>query len=180
MAAIGNAEYVKGSWIKPGAVVIDVGTNGVPDSTKKSGMRWVGDVEYSEAAKVASAITPVPGGVGPMTVAMLMENTWTSAKRWFDLSRERKITPLPLELKTPVPKDIEIAMQQTPKHMEVLLRELGLTPAEVSAENIAATQRLEMTFVLFPSASFMVLLRPRLASMFSSVLSTARMAATSS
>ncbi|ORZ03198.1 formate--tetrahydrofolate ligase-domain-containing protein [Syncephalastrum racemosum] len=130
VAAIGNAEYVKGSWIKPGAVVIDVGTNGVPDATKKTGMRWVGDVEYSEAAKVASAITPVPGGVGPMTVAMLMENTWTSAKRWFDLSRKRKITPLPLELKTPVPKDIEIAMQQTPKHMEVLLRELGLTAAE--------------------------------------------------
>lgn len=95
-------------------------------------MRWVGDVEYSKAAEVASAITPVPGGVGPMTVAMLMENTFNSAKRWFDLSRKREIHPLPLELKTPVPKDLEIAMAQTPKHIEVLCREIGLNPGEVS------------------------------------------------
>ncbi|KAI8138342.1 formate--tetrahydrofolate ligase-domain-containing protein [Fennellomyces sp. T-0311] len=130
VVAIGNAEFVKGDWIKPGAVVIDVGTNGVPDSTKKSGMRWVGDVEYNKAAEVASAITPVPGGVGPMTVAMLMENTWVSAKRWFDLSRTRNIAPLSIDLKTPVPSDIEIARSQTPKHMEVLCRELGLSAGE--------------------------------------------------
>lgn len=94
-------------------------------------MRWVGDVEYAKAKEVASAITPVPGGVGPMTVAMLMENTFASAKRWFELGRKREIKPLPLELKTPVPKDIEIAMSQTPKHMETLCRELGLSPGEV-------------------------------------------------
>ncbi|KAI7851995.1 formate--tetrahydrofolate ligase-domain-containing protein [Circinella umbellata] len=130
VVAIGKTEFVKGDWVKPGAVVIDVGTNGVPDSTKKSGMRWVGDVEYNKAAEVASAITPVPGGVGPMTVAMLMENTFASAKRWFDLSRERKFSPLPLELKTPVPSDIEIAKEQTPKHIETVCRELGLSNGE--------------------------------------------------
>ncbi|KAJ3981921.1 formate-tetrahydrofolate ligase [Lentinula detonsa] len=70
VSAIGKAELVKGSWIKPGAVVIDVGINYIPDSTKKSGQRLVGDVEYSSAAEVASFITPVRGGVGPM---MLMK-----------------------------------------------------------------------------------------------------------
>lgn len=81
VAACGRKELVKGSWIKPGAVVIDCGINVEPDSTKKSGRRLVGDVQYAEAKKVASWITPVPGGVGPMTVAMLMRNTLDSAKR---------------------------------------------------------------------------------------------------
>jgi methylenetetrahydrofolate dehydrogenase (NADP+)/methenyltetrahydrofolate cyclohydrolase len=81
IAAIGRAEFVKGAWIKPGAVVIDVGINRVPDSTRKLGYRLVGDVEFAEAAKVASAITPVPGGVGPMTVAMLMRNTLRACAR---------------------------------------------------------------------------------------------------
>jgi len=72
---------VKGSWIKPGAVVIDVGINFVPDPTKKSGQRLAGDVEFSSASTVASKITPVPGGVGPLTVAMLMANTLQSAER---------------------------------------------------------------------------------------------------
>ncbi|KAF8350705.1 tetrahydrofolate dehydrogenase/cyclohydrolase [Amanita rubescens] len=80
VSAIGKAEFVKGSWIKPGAVVIDVGINYVPDSTKKSGQRLVGDVEFNAAAEVASYITPVPGGVGPMTVALLMVNTLQSAE----------------------------------------------------------------------------------------------------
>ncbi|KAG0174715.1 tetrahydrofolate synthase [Apophysomyces sp. BC1015] len=84
VVAVGKTELIKGDWIKPGAVVIDVGTNSVPDATKKSGMRWVGDVEYAKAKEVAYAITPVPGGVGPLTVAMLMENTLISAKRWFN------------------------------------------------------------------------------------------------
>ncbi|KAF7725236.1 tetrahydrofolate synthase [Apophysomyces ossiformis] len=83
VVAVGKPELVKGEWIKPGAVVIDVGINYVPDATKKSGMRLVGDVEYTKAAEVASAITPVPGGVGPLTVAMLMDNTLISAKRWY-------------------------------------------------------------------------------------------------
>jgi len=81
VAACGQKELIKGSWIKPGAVVIDCGINVVPDETRKSGRRLIGDVEYLEAKKSASWITPVPGGVGPMTVAMLMQNTLDSAKR---------------------------------------------------------------------------------------------------
>ncbi|KAI7871194.1 formate--tetrahydrofolate ligase-domain-containing protein [Spinellus fusiger] len=130
VAAIGKAELVKGDWIKPGAVVIDVGTNAVQDSTKKSGIRWVGDVEYEKAKTIASAITPVPGGVGPMTVAMLMENTRLSAMRWLELSQKRSILPLPLELLNPVPKDIEIARAQTPKHISTLCQEIGLGASE--------------------------------------------------
>ncbi len=80
IAAIGKPEMVKGDWIKPGAVVIDVGVNRVEDSSKKKGYRLVGDVAFEEAVKVASAITPVPGGVGPLTIAMLMKNTLTAAK----------------------------------------------------------------------------------------------------
>mmetsp|Transcript_88702 Transcript_88702/g.215007 ORF Transcript_88702/g.215007 Transcript_88702/m.215007 type:complete len:366 (-) Transcript_88702:6-1103(-) len=79
IAAIGQPEFVKGDWIKPGAVVIDVGVNFKDDPTRKSGRRMCGDVDYAAAAEVASAITPVPGGVGPMTVAMLMHNTITQA-----------------------------------------------------------------------------------------------------
>ena len=81
VAAIGKPEMVKGSWIKPGAVVIDVGVNRVEDSSKKRGYRLVGDVAFEEAIEVASAITPVPGGVGPLTIAMLMKNTLTAVKR---------------------------------------------------------------------------------------------------
>jgi 5,10-methylene-tetrahydrofolate dehydrogenase/methenyl tetrahydrofolate cyclohydrolase len=75
IAAIGRTEMVRGDWIKPGAAVIDVGINPVPDVTKKSGQRLVGDVCFEEAREVAGWITPVPGGVGPMTIAMLMKNT---------------------------------------------------------------------------------------------------------
>lgn len=75
VAAVGRAEMIKGEWLKPGAVVIDVGINSIVDNTKKSGYRLIGDVEYTTAYTVASAITPVPGGVGPMTIAMLLSNT---------------------------------------------------------------------------------------------------------
>jgi methylenetetrahydrofolate dehydrogenase (NADP+)/methenyltetrahydrofolate cyclohydrolase len=75
VAAIGRAGFVKAGMVKPGVVVIDVGINRVPDATRKSGYRLVGDVEFDEVAPLASKITPVPGGVGPMTVAMLMKNT---------------------------------------------------------------------------------------------------------
>jgi 5,10-methylene-tetrahydrofolate dehydrogenase/methenyl tetrahydrofolate cyclohydrolase len=75
IAAIGKTAFVRGDWIKPGAAVIDVGINSVPDATKKSGHRLVGDVNFNEAKEVAGFITPVPGGVGPMTIAMLMKNT---------------------------------------------------------------------------------------------------------
>jgi len=80
IAAIGRARMVKGDWIKPGAVVIDVGTNKIDDPTTKSGSRTVGDVDFEAAKEVAGAITPVPGGVGPMTIAMLLSNTLKSAK----------------------------------------------------------------------------------------------------
>ncbi|XP_008800846.3 bifunctional protein FolD 2 [Phoenix dactylifera] len=81
IAAAGQAMMIKGDWIKPGAAVIDVGTNAVDDPSKKSGYRLVGDVDFQEASKVAGWITPVPGGVGPMTVAMLLKNTLDGAKR---------------------------------------------------------------------------------------------------
>jgi len=81
IAAVGRPEMVRGDWIKPGAVVIDVGVNAVDDPNAKSGYRLVGDVAFDEAKEVASAITPVPGGVGPMTIAMLLRNTVDSAKR---------------------------------------------------------------------------------------------------
>jgi len=80
IAAIGRTEMVRGDWIKPGADVIDVGINSVPDATKKSGHRLVGDVNFAEASQVAGCITPVPGGVGPMTIAMLMKNTLHAAE----------------------------------------------------------------------------------------------------
>jgi 5,10-methylene-tetrahydrofolate dehydrogenase/methenyl tetrahydrofolate cyclohydrolase len=81
IAAIGRAEMIKGDWIKPGAYVIDVGTNRVDDPSTKSGSRLVGDVAYAEAVEVAGAITPVPGGVGPMTITLLLQNTLRSAQR---------------------------------------------------------------------------------------------------
>lgn len=81
IAAVGQPNMVRGSWIKPGAVIIDVGINPVEDSNSPRGYKLVGDVCYEEAVKVASAITPVPGGVGPMTIAMLLQNTLISAKR---------------------------------------------------------------------------------------------------
>ncbi|VVB06819.1 unnamed protein product [Arabis nemorensis] len=81
ISAVGQPNMVRGSWIKPGAVLIDVGINPVEDLSAPRGYRLVGDICYEEACKVASAITPVPGGVGPMTIAMLLSNTLTSAKR---------------------------------------------------------------------------------------------------
>ncbi|KDP40620.1 hypothetical protein JCGZ_24619 [Jatropha curcas] len=81
ISAVGQPNMVRGDWIKPGAVVIDVGINPVEDAKSPRGYKLVGDVCYEEACKVASAITPVPGGVGPMTIAMLLSNTLRSAKR---------------------------------------------------------------------------------------------------
>ncbi|APH73324.1 bifunctional methylenetetrahydrofolate dehydrogenase/methenyltetrahydrofolate cyclohydrolase FolD [Aquibium oceanicum] len=82
VAAVGRPEMVKGDWVKPGATVIDVGINRIDAPERGEGKsRLVGDVEFAEAEKVAGAITPVPGGVGPMTIAMLMANTLVSACR---------------------------------------------------------------------------------------------------
>ena len=80
VAAIGQPEFVKKEWVKPGAYVIDVGINQVEDPTAKRGYRLVGDVAFDEVSEVAAAITPVPGGVGPMTIAMLLRNTLHAAE----------------------------------------------------------------------------------------------------
>ena len=80
VAAVGRAEMVRGDWVKPGAVVIDVGINRVEDAGRPRGYRLVGDVAYSQVKEVAGWITPVPGGVGPMTIAMLLQNTLRAAQ----------------------------------------------------------------------------------------------------
>ncbi len=82
IVAIGKAEFVTGEMIKPGAVVVDVGVNRMDDPSLKKGYRLVGDVQFEEAKKVAGAITPVPGGVGPMTITMLLYNTVQAARQW--------------------------------------------------------------------------------------------------
>jgi len=82
IVAMGKPEFVTGDMIKPGAVVIDVGTNRVDDPATKKGYRLVGDVKFDEAKQVAGAITPVPGGVGPMTITMLLFNTVQAARQW--------------------------------------------------------------------------------------------------
>ncbi|XP_072929911.1 C-1-tetrahydrofolate synthase, cytoplasmic isoform X1 [Epargyreus clarus] len=134
VVAIGRAEMVRGSWIKPGAVVIDCGINPIKDDTKAGGQRLVGDVAYSEAVSVAGHVTPVPGGVGPMTVAMLMRNTVLAARRQL----ERLHAPVwPLQLlrltpQSPPPSDIVIARSQKPKDISQLAHEIGLFPGEVS------------------------------------------------
>lgn len=84
VAAVGIAEMVKGEMIKPGAVIIDVGINRKDDPSRKRGYRLVGDVDYEDCLPVAGGITPVPGGVGPMTIAMLMQNTLHAAERKFN------------------------------------------------------------------------------------------------
>ena len=87
VAALGMPEYVRGDWLKPGAVVIDVGINSIDDPTSQRGYRLVGDVNFAECSQVASAITPVPGGVGPMTIIMLMKNTINLARHSVGLPR---------------------------------------------------------------------------------------------
>ena len=79
IAAIGQPEMVKADWVKPGGIVIDVGINRIEDNSQKRGYRLVGDVAFEEVKEVASAITPVPGGVGPMTIAMLLQSTLQAA-----------------------------------------------------------------------------------------------------
>ncbi|XP_063296478.1 C-1-tetrahydrofolate synthase, cytoplasmic isoform X1 [Pelobates fuscus] len=129
----GKPEMVKGEWIKPGAVVVDCGINYIPDPTKPSGKRVVGDVAYEEAKERASHITPVPGGVGPMTVAMLMENTVESAKRYLQKHRPNKwnIEYNTLRLQSPIPSDIEISRSCIPKPIVQIAEEIGLLSDEV-------------------------------------------------
>ncbi|XP_034015510.1 methylenetetrahydrofolate dehydrogenase (NADP+ dependent) 1b [Thalassophryne amazonica] len=133
VVGIGKAEMVKGEWIKKGAVVIDCGINYVPDDTKASGKRVVGDVHYDSAKEQAGFITPVPGGVGPMTVAMLMANTVLSAKRFLELHQFGKwnISYPKLNLQMPVPSDIVISRSCIPKPIDCLVKEVGLLSDEV-------------------------------------------------
>uniref|UniRef100_A0A8B9TQG3 C-1-tetrahydrofolate synthase, cytoplasmic n=1 Tax=Anas platyrhynchos TaxID=8839 RepID=A0A8B9TQG3_ANAPL len=134
VVAAGKAEMVKGEWIKPGAIVIDCGINHVPDSTKASGKRVVGDVAYNTAKEKASYITPVPGGVGPMTVAMLMQVLHVeSAQRFLEKFQPGKwnIQYNQLTLKMPVPSDIEISRSCIPKPIDQVAKEVGLLPDEM-------------------------------------------------
>ncbi|XP_059504900.1 C-1-tetrahydrofolate synthase, cytoplasmic isoform X2 [Stegostoma tigrinum] len=143
----GKAEMVKGNWIKPGAVVIDCGINYIPDSTKPSGKRVVGDVAYNEAKEVASYITPVPGGVGPMTVCMLMANTVESAKRYLKNCKPGKwpIQYTKLNRVEPVPSDIVISRSGTPKHISRMAKEVGLLSDEVELYGISKAKVLLST-----------------------------------
>ncbi|XP_062252814.1 C-1-tetrahydrofolate synthase, cytoplasmic [Platichthys flesus] len=133
VVGIGRAEMVKGEWIKPGAVVIDCGINHIPDETRPSGKRVVGDVHYSSAKEQAGFITPVPGGVGPMTVAMLMANTVLGAKRFLEGHQPGKwnISLTKLNLQKPVPSDIVISRSCVPKPIDRLAKEVGLLSDEV-------------------------------------------------
>ena len=131
VAAIGQPNFVKGEWLKPGAVVIDVGTNYIPDESKKSGQRLVGDVDFESAEKVASKITPVPGGVGPMTVAMLLQNVIDAATKYFEIQKARHIMPLPLKLLSTVPSDIAISRAQRPKPITLVAKEVGIASHEL-------------------------------------------------
>lgn len=131
IVAIGKPGFVKGDWLKPGAVVIDVGTNYLPDPSKKSGQRLVGDVDYDSAIEVVSQITPVPGGVGPMTVAMLLQNVVDAATSYFERQKARHVVPLPIKLKSPVPSDIAISRSQHPKQITQVAREIGIAQHEL-------------------------------------------------
>jgi methylenetetrahydrofolate dehydrogenase (NADP+) / methenyltetrahydrofolate cyclohydrolase / formyltetrahydrofolate synthetase len=136
------ANHVKGDWLKPGAVVIDVGINYIPgnsinitsnclDATKKGGQRLVGDVDYDSAVDTASMITPVPGGVGPMTICSALQNVFIAAKRFYEESVSRKIEPLPIKILQPVPSDIHVARAAMPKHVKTLAHEVGILEHEL-------------------------------------------------
>ena len=92
VAAVGRAEMVKGDWVKPGATVIDVGITRIPHPEKEGKTKLLGDVDFASASKVAGAITPVPGGVGPMTIACLLANTVTACCRAHGLEEPEGLT----------------------------------------------------------------------------------------
>ncbi|KAI4205217.1 MAG: hypothetical protein LQ350_000539 [Teloschistes chrysophthalmus] len=146
VAAIGKPYFVKGDWLKPGAVVIDVGTNFIPDDSKKSGQRLVGDVDYESAAQVASKITPVPGGVGPMTVAMLLQNVVDAATTYFESQKDRHIKPLPLKLQSPVPSDIAVSRAQRPKPITQVAEEVGIASHELEPYG-ASKAKVDLTLL---------------------------------
>ncbi|KAI5615147.1 C-1-tetrahydrofolate synthase, cytoplasmic isoform X1 [Silurus asotus] len=129
----GKAELLKGEWIKEGAVVIDVGINHIPDSSRPSGVRVVGDVHYPSAKERAGLITPVPGGVGPMTVAMLMENTVRSAQKFLQMYRPGKwsVTYTKLKPHRPWASDAWISQCAARKPILQLAKEIGLFSKEM-------------------------------------------------
>lgn len=133
VVAIGVANFVKGEWLKKGSVVIDVGANFVEDSTKKSGSRMVGDVDFESALPVATLLTPVPGGVGPMTVANLLDNVVIAAKRHYEKNNQTPqfTNPLKLHLQKPVPSDFEISRAQQPKRINQVAEEAGILDSEL-------------------------------------------------
>ncbi|CAK7896571.1 C-1-tetrahydrofolate synthase, mitochondrial [[Candida] anglica] len=131
VAAVGIPEYVKADWIKEGAIVIDVGINYKDDPTAKNGRKLVGDVDYADVLPKAGFVTPVPGGVGPMTVAMLCQNVYDAAIRQAEKSHQHSFKPLPLKLQSPVPSDIAISRAQQPKKIGKVAQELGLLESEL-------------------------------------------------
>lgn len=130
IAAVGVAELIKGDWIKEGAVVVDVGINYKVDPSTKSGRKLVGDVDFQSVAEKAAFVTPVPGGVGPMTVAMLCSNVYDAAVAQAKEAHKHRFQVLPLKLESPVPSDIEISRAQRPKKIGIVARELGLLGPE--------------------------------------------------
>ncbi|EPX71591.1 C-1-tetrahydrofolate synthase [Schizosaccharomyces octosporus yFS286] len=128
VAALGKPEFVRGEWLKPGAVVVDVGINAIHRNGKRE---LVGDVHYPSVSQVASHITPVPGGVGPMTVAMLMRNTVKAAEISRNKSNLRKVSINEVTLKDPVPSDIEIAKSQELKKITTVAKEMGIHETEI-------------------------------------------------
>lgn len=131
VAAVGIPEYVRGEWLKDGAVVIDVGINYKEDAGSKNGQKLVGDVDYASAVHKAAYITPVPGGVGPMTVAMLCSNVYDAAVALVKRAHAHHFSALPLEPVRPVPLDIAISRAQKPKKITRVARELGLLEREL-------------------------------------------------
>uniref|UniRef100_A0A8C1AQV7 C-1-tetrahydrofolate synthase, cytoplasmic n=1 Tax=Cyprinus carpio carpio TaxID=630221 RepID=A0A8C1AQV7_CYPCA len=131
VTGIGKPEMVRGEWLKDGAIVIDCGINTI--AGMPSGKRIVGDVHYDSAKDKAAFITPVPGGVGPMTVAMLMQNTVLSAKHFLQAQEPGKwnINYTKLNLQRPVPSDVTISRSCVPKPIECLAKEVGLFSDEV-------------------------------------------------
>ena len=131
VAAIGKANFVKGEWLKPGAIVIDVGTNFILDETKKSGQRLVGDVDFASASEVASQITPVPVELSN-DCCHAFDKMWLIQLQPILKNRNaRSIQPLPLKLLNPVPTDIAISRAQRPKQITVLHKEIGIAGHEL-------------------------------------------------
>lgn len=131
VAAVGIPEFVQGDWIKKGAVVVDVGINYRTDASLPTGKRLVGDVDYAAVSKHAGFVTPVPGGVGPMTVAMLCLNVYDAAVRQAENAHQHRFKPLSVDVQKPVPSDIAISRAQRPKKITRVASELGLLEKEL-------------------------------------------------